>query len=133
MRAETDPAKKAAITKGIPDLMHVRVEVHFNRESIGDINPPPPQNPDLHIPGTAFAYKTAANPTSHGVAFVLAFGNWAPLKWDAEHRWYRFKFAHPQNTPFIENIEIGIYGAPDRVEELLHKIDWKQVNDALTR
>jgi hypothetical protein len=39
---------------------------------------------------------------------------------------------HPPNSPFIENIEIRIYGADDRIQELLHKIDWKQINAALT-
>jgi len=132
LQHEPDPSKKAEITKGVQDLMRLRVEVHFNRESIG-FDPPPAANTDLHLEGTAFAYKVNENPDGHGESYLLAFGSWGQLNWDAQHRWYHFRFAHPQNTPYIENIEIRIYGAPDRIQELLHTVDWKQVNEALAR
>jgi hypothetical protein len=128
---EPDPFKKGEVAKPIQNLNSLQVEVHFNIESLG-INPPPASNHDLHIPGTAMAYPVSDNALSHGSAYVLAFGNWKGLKWDADHGWYHFHFAHPQNTPYIENIEIRIFGADDRIQELFHAIDWNQVNAALT-
>jgi hypothetical protein len=127
-----DMNEKMKIGAEAQKLMHLRVEVHFNRANLGDIEPPPGQNRDLQIPGTALAYKTKNNVTTPGsAACVLAFGHWQPLKWNAEHGWYHFTFTHPVNTPFIENIEIRMYGAEDRIDELLHNVDWKQVNGAL--
>jgi len=131
---ESDVSAKAKLGHQVQGLMHVRVDVHFNRTNIGDIAPPPPGNHGLQIPGAAFAYKINNDVPDPGTsAYLLAFGNWHPLKWDAEQGWYHFVFAHPQNTPFIENIEIRIHGADDRVQELLHAIDWNEVNQALTR
>jgi hypothetical protein len=132
VQEEPDPFKKGEIAKPVQELNSLQVEVHFNIENLG-INPAPGSNHDLHIPGAAMAYKISDNALSHGSAYVLAFGNWQPLKWDADHGWYHFRFAHPQNTPYIENIEIRIFGADDRIQELFHTIDWNQVNAALTR
>jgi hypothetical protein len=130
--AAQDINEKMKVGAEAQKLMHVQVEVHFNVASQGDIEPPPSQNQELKIPGTAFAYKTTGNPPTHGGACILAFGHWQPLKWNAENGWYRFTFTHPVNTPYIENIVVRIDGADDRMNELLHNIDWKQVNGALT-
>ncbi len=133
MMQEQDMTAKMKAGASVQDLTHVKVSVHFNRANLGSIDPPPAQNHDLQIPGTAFAYKTKDNPTNHGSAFVLAFGDWKSAKWDAENNWYHFKFAHAQNTPYIENIQVEIFGADDRIQQLLHSIDWQTVNQALTR
>jgi hypothetical protein len=130
--ASNDWAEKGKIGEQMSALQAVRVEVHFNRANIG-FDPEPDKNQDLHIPGAAFAYNTGKSPTGHGTSYLLAFGNWSNSKWDADHRWYQFHFAHPQNTPYIENIEVEIYGADDHIQQLLHSIDWKQMNDGLTR
>jgi hypothetical protein len=79
------------------------------------------------------AYPTSANALSHGSAYVLVFGNWQTAKWDAGNKWYRFHFAHPQNTPYIENIVIQIFGADDRIKKLLKTIDWNMANEGMTR
>ena len=63
----------------------------------------------------------------------MAFGDWSPLHWDADHGWYNFAFKHPQNSAFIENVEIRIGGADDRIQQLIRAIDWRQVNTAMTR
>ena len=129
-----DISEKQRLGKELQKFMHLRVEVHFNVTNVGDINPPPGQNADLKISGTAFAYKTKNNVTNpDSGAAILAFGNWGPLKWDAEHGWFHFHFVHPVNSPYIENVVINVYGAPDRIDELLHSIDWTKVNDAMTR
>ncbi len=128
----SDMNAKVKIGQQMQSLMRMQVQVHFNRANLG-FEPAPANNHDLHIPGAAFAYKIDDSAFGHGAAYILAFGNWNNSKWDAEHGWYHFHFAHPQNTPYIENIEVRIYGADDRIQQLLHSIDWNQMNDALTR
>jgi hypothetical protein len=123
---------KQKIGQQVQSLMRVQVQVHFNRAKLG-FEPAPANNHDLHIPGAAFAYKIDDSAFGHGTAYILAFGNWNSSKWDAEHGWYRFHFAHSQNTPYIENIEVRIYGADDRIQQLLHSIDWNALNNGLTR
>lgn len=114
--------------------MRLRIEVHFNYVEASDIEPPPGENPDLKISGAAFAYKTKNHVTdANSGAAILGFGNWQPLKWDSDHKAYYFHFVHPVNSPYIENVVINFYGASDRIDELLHSIDWTKVNDAMTR
>jgi len=132
LMASNDWTEKGKIGEQMSALQAVRVEVHFNRANIG-FDSQPSSSQDLHIPGAAFAYNTGKSPTGHGTSYLLAFGNWSSSKWDADHRWYHFHFAHPQNTPYIENIEVTIYGADDRIQQLLHSVDWSAMNAALTR
>jgi len=132
MMATEDWTEKGKIGSQMTELQNVQVQVHFNRANLG-FEPPPASNHDLHIPGAAFAYKLSGSPSGHGTSYVLAFGNWSNTKWDADHGWYHFHFVHPQNTPYIENIEVEIYGADDRIQQLLHSIDWNAMNGALTR
>ena len=73
------------------------------------------------------------NPFSHGVAYVLFFSNGKAGRWEDVNDVYRNFFVHPPNTPYIENLEVRIYGSEDRIKELLRKIDWKQLNSALTQ
>ena len=53
-------------------------------------------------------------------------------RWEEVNDVYRNFFVHKPDTPFIENIEVRIFGPEDRIKELLRKIDWRQVNTALT-
>jgi hypothetical protein len=132
LQSEPDISKKVIIGHALQALTSVEVEVHFN--SAVSIDAPPPGSKDyIQVPGTAMAYRATANPFSHGSAYVLLFGNWQGMKWDAGKTAYPFHFAHPQNTPFIENVVVQIYGADDRIQELLKKIDWNGVNQGLTK
>ena len=132
LMSSSDMNAKVKIGQQVQNLMRLQVQVHFNRANLG-FEPAPANNHDLHIPGAAFAYKIDDSAFGRGTAYVLAFGNWNNSKWDAEHGWYHFHFAHPQNTPYIENIEVRIYGADDRIQQLLHSIDWNALNNGLTR
>jgi len=116
-------------------LSNVNVEVHVNEKSLP--LKPPHGAVDLKIPGTFFSYKEPTNGEktlagSHHLqnSYVLAFGNWGTAK--LQNDWYQFHFTHPLATPYIENIVIIIYGAPDRVQEILHNTDWKKINEGLT-
>jgi hypothetical protein len=107
------------------------VRVWLNQPHIAVI-PKPEENQGLQIAGTAFAYKIRNEEYSSGTAYVLFFGDAHALKWNPEHNWFDYNFAHPGNTPVVENVEFRIYGADDRIQQLLQNIDWKEVNHALT-
>ena len=133
LQSTSDMNEKVKFGHEAQRLMHLRVEVYFNRQNL-DIDPPPSKNIDLKIPGTAFAYKIknkVTDPDSGGA--VLAFGNWQTAKWDAGNGWFHFAFVHKEGTPYVENAEVLLYGAQDRIEELLHGVAWSKVNDAMTR
>src|SRR6185437_13485623 len=136
MQQLLDPAgnmsAKQKIGQQVQSLMRVQVQMHFNRANLA-FEPTPSNNHDLHIPGAAFAYKIEDSAFGHGTAYILAFGDWNNSKCDAALGCYHFHFAHPQNTPYIENIEVRIYGADDRIQQLLHSINWNALNNGLTR
>ena len=131
MVQSSDLEQKKELNQQIQDLMHVQVRVRLNQPHIGVI-PKPEENQNLQIPGTAFAYKIRNEDYSSGTAYVLFFGDTNALKWNPEHNWFDYTFARPGNTPVVENVEFRIYGADDRIQELLQRIDWNQVNNALT-
>jgi hypothetical protein len=123
--------QKKDLNQQIQDVMHVQVQVRLNQPHIS-ITPQPVDNEDLRIPGTAFAYRIKNEGYSSGTAYLLFFGDAKSLAWNAEHNWFDYKFSHPANTAAIENLEFRIYGADDRIQHLLHVIDWNQVNSVFT-
>jgi hypothetical protein len=129
--AEKDVNKKQLEAARIEDLLHLQVQVHFNMLVVPMITGPDPKV-DPKIPGATFVHKDRNNPFSHGVAYVLFFSNGKPGRWEEVNDVYRNFFVHKPDTPFIENVEVRIFGPEDRIKELLRKIDWKQVNNALT-
>jgi hypothetical protein len=131
MAAEKDLTEKQIQGGLAQDLMHLQVQVHLNMLVAPMITGPDSKH-DPKVPGATFVHQDRNNPFSHGVAYVLFFSNGRPGKWDETNGVYRSVFVHPPNSPFIENVEIRIYGAEDRIQELLRKVDWKQVNTALT-
>jgi hypothetical protein len=131
MKAEKDQGAQQLLGAQMQDLMHVQVQVRFNIANI-DLDPRPSPKLDLHVPGAAFAYKELSNPFGYGSSYVVVFGNWKTAKRYPSSGITEFHFVHPQNTPFIENVEFRIYGADDRIRELLRTVKWAQVNAALT-
>jgi hypothetical protein len=129
MVGTSDLDQKKDLNQQIQELMHVQVQVRLNQPHIA-VMPPPPDNEDLRIPGTAFAYRIKNDGYPSGTAYVLFFGDAHSLAWNAQHNWFDYKFAHPATTAAIENLEFLIYGADDRIQHLLHTIDWNQVNSA---
>jgi hypothetical protein len=116
----------------IEDLMHLQVQVHCNLFVVPMITAPDSKH-DPKIPGATFVHHDRDNPFGHGEAYILFFSNGRAGKWDETNSVYRNTFIHPPNTPYIENLEIRIYGAEDRIRQLLRTMDWKQVNLALTQ
>ena len=131
LQAEHDATAQMKIGGQIQDMMHLAVEVHFNWLVV-TLDPPPSQNQDLRIPGVALAYKVRDDSHAHGAAYVLLFGDWQKAKWDAAHGGLAFSFAHAENTPYIENIVVQLWGADDRIQELLKTVHWSEVHTALT-
>ncbi len=128
--AEKDINKKQLEAAQIEDLLHLQVQVHFNMLVVPMITGPD-SKVDPKIPGATFVHKDRNNPFSHGVAYVLFFSS-KNGRWEEVNDVYRNFFVHKPDTPFIENVEIRIYGPEDRIKELLRKIDWKQVSNAFT-
>lgn len=131
MAAEKDVNKKQLEAAEIEDLLHLQVQVHFNMLVVPMITGPDPKV-DPKIPGATFVHKDRNNPFSHGVAYVLFFSSSKNGRWEEVNDVYRNFFVHKPDTPFIENVEVRIYGPEDRIKELLRKIDWKQVSNAFT-
>jgi hypothetical protein len=128
---EKDVSKKQLEAARIEDLQHLQVQVHLNMLVVPMITGPDPKV-DPKVPGATFVHKDRNNPFSHGVAYVLFFSNGKVGRWEEVNDVYRNFFVHKPDTPFIENIEVRIFGPEDRIKELLRKIDWRQVNTALT-
>jgi hypothetical protein len=126
-----DVSKRQLEAAQIEDLQHLQVQVHFNMRVVPMITGPDPKV-DPKIPGATFVHMDRNNPFSHGVAYVLFFSGTKNGRWEEANDVYRNFFVHQPDTPFIENVEVRIFGSEDRIKELLHKIDWRQVNNALT-
>jgi hypothetical protein len=126
-----DATQKDLERAQIEHLMHLQVEVHCNMLVVPMITGPDSKR-DPKVPGATFVHLDRNNPFGHGVAYILFFSNGRPGKWDETNSVYRNVFVHPPNSPYIENLEIRIYGPPGRIQELLRKVNWKQVNAALT-
>lgn len=131
MVQSSDLEEKKELNQQVQDLMHVQVQVRLNRAWIPVI-PTPQENQDLRIEGAAVAYKIKNDGYSSGTAYVLLFGDPRALEWDPEHNAFRYKFANAGGVPAIENVEFRIYGAEDRIQQLLYSIDWRSAHDALT-
>jgi hypothetical protein len=131
MSAEKDLTKKSILQGEAEDLMHLQVQVHFNMLVVPMITGPDAKI-DPKVPGTVFVHQDRNNPFSHGVAYVLFFSNGRKGRWEEVNDVYRNFFIHKPGTPFIENIEVRIFGSEDRIKELLRTVDWNQVNAALT-
>lgn len=92
----------------------------------------------LTVPGTALAFQIwyqgvkGDEPTQQT---VLCFGDWKNnLVKAADVRWYfPYTFKHEKNTPFIENIVILIHADAARANDIIKRIDWTKMNDALSQ
>lgn len=93
----------------------------------------PVNDPGINVRGASLVTKL-----NHGyyqkdnwISYFLAFGNWKGLKYNNEFNCYYYKFRNTK-TSSIQNIVIVMTGAPDRMKELMNKIDWSVLNKALT-
>lgn len=113
------------------------VEVHVNEVAI-PVRPAKNSMTDLKIPSCYFAYKQPSDKligTDNNTpdSYVLVFGDWSTARTRASFGDYGFKFIHPKETPYIENIVIIISGSNDRIKEILKTTDWQKMNEGLTK
>ena len=90
----------------------------------------------LSLKGCACASKIfAANSTEastrHIIICLSAIG--IPGNADPGSHQAAFKFKHPVNTPYIENVDVEIIGDNDFIENFVKTADWTIVADALTK
>lgn len=129
---QKDPSDKHLQMARVEDLMHVQVRV-VNNVLVSTLHPGPVKQNAVKVPGAISAYKDENNPYGYGAAYTLLFGNAKSARWDENAGYYYYHFVHPHDSPYIENIEIRIYGADDRIKQLLRTVDWREVNKALTQ
>ncbi len=126
MTSSGDPAEMARIAKQMK-MTRFSVQVHFNQPNVS--LDPPADRSELRVPGVAHAYRLK---TDRGTSVALLFGNWKTATWDAAQGWDHFHFKHAAHQPAIENAVIRLDGSPERIQELLHSVDWTAVNGALS-
>lgn len=84
------------------------------------------------LPGVAAVFAAQPTHVDNGKAYVLIFGDWSRLSWDAGHSWYHYKFANAPGTPHIENVMLRVEGPEDYLQALLTRTDWTKFDAALT-
>jgi len=127
---EAAPQAMAQAGRAMQPLMHVHVSATFNtRFSALDLE----HDPELKIEGVTRALRDP-RPTRYAEpGVVLLFSDAAAGRWVRADGGLRFDFANAPGAVVIENVEIRISGAKDRVDELLRDIDWRRVDAALGR
>lgn len=127
----TDPTEKQLGMAHVEDLMHVQVRVVCN-VLVSTLHPGPVKKNAVNVPGAVSAYRDENNPFGYGASYTLLFGSKKAARWDENAGYYYYHFVHEHDSPNIENIEIRIFGADDRIKQLLRTVDWSEVNKALT-
>lgn len=127
---QASPQAMAQAGKAMQPLLHVHVSATFNtRFSALDLK----NGSELKVAGATLAFRDA-HPTQYAESgVVLLFSGTETARWVRADGGLRFSFANPPGAVVIENAEIRISGAQDRVEELVRTIDWRQVNTVLGR
>lgn len=125
------------LTNEYENKSKVVIEVHVNEKNI-EVKPVKGGPSDLKIPGCYFSYKQSNNPGSdeyQAYQYTLVFGKWstAKVKDYSDVPFYEFSYVHPKGSPYIENIVVILKGNNKRINELLGKIDWSNVNKGLTQ
>jgi hypothetical protein len=89
----------------------------------------------LHIPGTSYACRffKAGNEKLDASEFAsLYFGNWTGADMNAKS-YVSYPFVHKHQSPFIENISVTITAPGKIIDEVIKKIDWNKLNEAINK
>ncbi len=116
--------------KIMQQLMHVHVSATLNvRFSALDLE----HDTELKIAGVTRALRDP-HPTEYAEpGVVLLFSGGSAGRWAKADGGLRFDFANPPGAVVIENVEIRISGAKDRIDELVRDIDWRPIDGVLGR
>ncbi len=131
--SKSNPTMDSITTIGnkAEELNEIDVYAYINDDLI---NGKPINDPDINVRGASLVTKL-----NHGyyqkdnwTSYFLAFGDWKNIKQNKEFNCYYYNF-NKTKTASIQNIVIVITGAPDRMKELMNKIDWSVLNKFLTQ
>jgi hypothetical protein len=88
----------------------------------------------LSLKGCTYASQTgSSNPSSATrTHYHLLIGNWDLAQCSSSNHSVNFKFKHPINTPFIENVDIEIIGQCDLVDNFVKNSNWSIISDSLS-
>lgn len=86
----------------------------------------------LNIPGTDVAYRSDSQ-QEYLTDTTVCTGTWKPDVVFSNGRDVPFPFQHGPGTPYIENLCVKITAPANMADEIVGKINWKQLSDALTR
>lgn len=132
--AKPDYEKIVAMSKNLQKRSIVIIDIELNSEAIG-FGTGSKQSKQLNVAGASKAFIEAGdnNNSSNNGAYVLAFGNWKNAKYDADNEAFRFRFTHPPQTPYIENVTLRMGGDDDKIQEMMRDADWNSLNTALAK
>ncbi len=138
LQATDDPQQRARLIQQMSDLtdknparanLYIDSEYNFTNYGPDDgMTKPLPYS----LPGVAAVFAADATHVDNGKAYVLIFGDWSRVSWDAGHNWYHYRFNNPPGTPHVENFMLRIEGPEDYVQALLSRTDWTRFDAALT-
>ncbi len=127
---KASPQDMAKAGKQMNSLMHVHVSATFN-DRFSALNLA--KDAEIKVAGAARVFLDA-HPTRYDEpGVVLLFSGAGPGRWVNADGGLRFEFANPPGSVVIENIQIRISGAKDRIDQLLSRIDWRKIDGALGR
>lgn len=90
----------------------------------------------LHIQSVPYAYQIYQAPSDNlgtpEESTYLCFGKWDGADMHASS-YVNYPFVHKQSASAIENFEIMIKAPASVANEIIKKIDWSKMNEALTR
>lgn len=90
----------------------------------------------LHIPGVAYAWQLYELPTddlqSPVEKTMLYFGNWTGINMFTG-TYAGYPFIHKQQSPYIENFVVTIIAQTAVANEIIKKIDWSKLNEAIKK
>jgi hypothetical protein len=139
IHAETELLMSGKIKPGSPDMAEasrataasqIEIRATENVPYMRGVHSAPLHKIDL--PGAAVAFQETSASDQLLQEATICFGAWKPDVVYAAGGSVPFPFAHPKGTPFIENLCVRITAAPNMLQELLSKVDWQQLNAALS-
>jgi hypothetical protein len=91
---------------------------------------------DLHIPGTAYAWQLYLAPADElgtpEEKTMLFFGNWKGVNMHSG-TYVGYPFIHKQHAPSIENFVVTITAPASAANEIIKRIDWNKLNEAISK
>jgi hypothetical protein len=119
-----------SVGKQFRALSEITVYAYVNRYDL-NFNPHSGKVVPMQVKGVPYSYKVSQDQYGNKAnGYWLLFGNWATAKAGEDIQYYHF--IHPKKTPYVENVAVLVFGADDRIKELLSSVDWAAIQKALT-